>query len=179
MATATLPTRTNNRCEQGNSAMKLLAGGATMMILMAGIVVEREANPLSPLSVFFLAGIGGTFTALATYLLAGKKNDSQSLAAHMLGNVAIAVSLGTMAAMHGAPRMTGIPADDVFQIVFVGGISGISGMAFIGALRGLLTVKALQQIIATMCGLEVPSKSSRKKQAVMSDDTNGLDDDTN
>ena len=26
-----------------------------------------------------------------------------------------AVSLGSMAAMHGAPRVTGIPADDVFR----------------------------------------------------------------
>lgn len=155
---------------EGNDAMKLLCGGAAMMVVMAGIVVEREANPLSPLSVFFLSGIGGTFTALATYLLTGQKNDSKSLAAHMLGNVSIAVTLGAMAAMHGAPRLTGIPADDVFQIVFVGGITGISGMTAIGALRGMLTAKVMQQIIASMCGLEVPAPKSRKKPSPLDDD---------
>lgn len=171
MAMATLPAKTaKQQCSHRNDAMKLLVGGATIMILTAGIIVEREANPLSPLSVFFLAGIGGTFTALATYLLAGKKNDSHSLAAHMLGNVSIAVSLGTMAAMHGAPRVTGVPADDVFQIVFIGGLTGISGMTLIGALRGMLTKQTIQQMIATAFGLEVPTSHGRKKPSPLDDD---------
>lgn len=149
--------------------MKLLGGGAVMMVMMAGIIVESEQK-MSPLSVFFMAGVGGTFTSLATYLLAGKKNDSHSLAAHMLGNIGIACSLGAVVAMHIAPKLTGIPGTDVFQIVAVGGLFGISGMAVIGAIRGMLTANAIREAIARAFGLEVPSKG-KKKTIPDADDT--------
>lgn len=140
--------------------MKLLCGGTIAMVLMAGVIVEQEPK-MSSIAVFFLASIGGTFTSLATYLLAGKNNDSHSLAIHLLGNVGIAGPIGGMVAMHGAPLMTGIPGDDVFQIVFVGGLLGISGFAVIAAIRGMLTVETIQMMAARAFGLDVPKRRSK------------------
>jgi ABC-type Fe3+-siderophore transport system permease subunit len=150
--------------------MKILVGGAAMMILIAGVIAEVEPKP-SPLSVFFMAGVGGTFTSLATYLLAGKKNDSHSLASHLLGNVGIACSLGGMTSMHLAPKMTGIPGGDVYQTVFIGAIFGISGMALIGGIRGMLTTTAIKEMIARALGLEMPVKGKKKAAVIGDDDT--------
>lgn len=175
MASATMKTTEARIAAQpqplGNDAMKLLCCGATVMIIMAGVIAEQEVTTVSPLTVFFMAGVGGTFTSLATYLLAGKKNDSHSLAAHMLGNIGIACSIGGMVAMHGAPMVTGIPGTDVFQIVFVGGLLGISGMALIGAVRGMLTVQSMQSMAARAFGLEVPDKHRKKAMPPGADDT--------
>lgn len=145
----------------------LVAMGGTHLLLALIAVAFEDPNSRGWIALWALFGaIGG---ALTTWYYAGQDHP-KSLAGHSIGNVLSGFFIGAPASVFLVPRLTGIPENDPFQVMFTTYAISCIGLVLYKSWTGLMNVELVRSLIANQLGVKLPEKTS---PAMVADDTNG------